>query len=51
MHKHCKKEKELEDNKKYPYCKDYTLVGTNPFKIEIMCRKCGKIFNENIKEI
>ena len=46
-----KKEKELEYNKKCPYCKKYTLIGTNLFEINLMCSKCGKIFDENINEI
>ena len=46
-----KKEEELEYNEKCPYCKKYTLIGTNPFEINLMCSKCGKIFDENINEI
>lgn len=37
--KECKK---IEDDGKCPYCKDYTLVHTNPFDYEFLCRKCGR---------
>lgn len=40
-----KKEKQIEDNVKCPKCNDYTLVGTNPFKIELLCSKCGNLYN------
>ena len=46
-----KLEKELENNTKCPICKDYTLTGTNPFKIELMCSKCGNLFNKKLKKI
>ncbi len=46
-----KLEKELENNAKCPNCNDYTLVGTNPFEINLLCSKCGKIYNENLKAI
>lgn len=45
-----KTEKHYEDKEKCQYCNDYTLVGTDPESILLMCRRCGKFFSYDEKE-
>lgn len=56
INKLIKLEKKCEENEKCPYCKEYSLTGTSPFDIILICTKCGSYFsyderNKKIYEI